>query len=175
MITVKDKDFVLFLTQEEIERRVSELAVQICADYEGRCPLFVIVLNGAFVFAAELVKRIPLSCEVSFIKLASYVNTTSSGKVKEIIGLEEQIEGRDVIIVEDIVDTGLTMKQLVNQIRERKPMSIRITTLLHKPEALQTPISLDYVGFDIENKFVVGYGLDYDGLGRNLNAIYVLA
>jgi hypoxanthine phosphoribosyltransferase len=175
MITVKDKDFVLFLTQEEIERRVSELAVQICADYEGRCPLFVIVLNGAFVFAAELVKRIPLSCEVSFIKLASYVNTTSSGKVKEIIGLEEQIEGRDVIIVEDIVDTGLTVKQLVNQIRERKPMSIRITTLLHKPEALQTPISLDYVGFDIENKFVVGYGLDYDGLGRNLNAIYVLA
>jgi len=174
MITILDKQFIPFIDQETIEQRISELAEQINIDYEGKCPLFIIVLNGAFLFATELVKKIPLSCEITFVRLSSYTQTKSSGKIRQIIGLEEKIEGRDVIIIEDIVDTGLTMTQLLSQVEELKPNSIEVATLLHKPEALKAPVKMRYLGFEIENKFVVGYGLDYDGIGRNLNALYVL-
>ncbi|MCE7073613.1 hypoxanthine phosphoribosyltransferase [Dyadobacter sp. CY327] len=175
MINVLDKKFVPLITTEAIETRITALAKEISTDYEGRCPLFIVVLNGAFLFASELVKRIPLSCEITFIRLASYSQTQSSGSVREIIGLNDSIEGRDIIIIEDIVDTGLTMAQLLRQINELSPASVAIATLLHKPEALKTSVDIRYTGFNIDNKFVVGYGLDYDGMGRNLDAIYVLA
>ncbi|WP_026631895.1 hypoxanthine phosphoribosyltransferase [Dyadobacter alkalitolerans] len=175
MINILDKKFVPLITTEAIETRITALAKEISTDYQGRCPLFIVVLNGAFLFASELVKRIPLSCEITFIRLASYSQTQSSGFVREIIGLNDSIEGRDIIIIEDIIDTGLTMAQLLRQINELSPASIAIATLLHKPEALKTPVDIRYTGFNIDNKFVVGYGLDYDGMGRNLDAIYVLA
>lgn len=174
MITILDKQFTPFINCETIENRIAELAVQINNDYQGRCPLFIVVLNGAFLFATELVKNIPLTCEITFVRLSSYAQTESTGNVRQIIGLEEKITGRDVIIIEDIVDTGLTMTQLLSQIDDHKPNSIEIATLLHKPEALQKPVKMRYIGFEIENRFVVGYGLDYDGLGRNLDALYVL-
>jgi len=174
MITILDKQFIPFINCETIENRIAELSEQINNDYQGRCPLFIVVLNGAFLFATELVKNIPLSCEITFVRFSSYSQTESTGNVRQIIGLEEKITDRDVIIIEDIVDTGLTMTQLLSQIEDHKPKSIEIATLLHKPEALQKPVKMRYVGFEIENRFVVGYGLDYDGLGRNLDALYVL-
>ena len=175
MITILDKNFTPYISTEIIEERISELAAQINSDYAGRCPLFIVVLNGAFLFGAQLVKNISLSCEITFIRLSSYAQTESTGMVRQIIGLEEKINGRDIIIIEDIVDTGITMTQLLEQIHQLKPASIEIATLLHKPEALKKPVNMRYIGFEIENKFVVGYGLDYDGYGRNLNALYVLA
>lgn len=175
MINILDKTFVPFISRQSIENRVLELSAMISKDYEGRCPLFLVVLNGAFLFAGELVKHIPLTCEITFIRLSSYSQTESTGKVKEIIGLDDNIENRDIIIIEDIVDTGLTIAQLLKQIEDKKPKSVEIATLLHKPEALKTPVAMRYIGFEIENKFVVGYGLDYDGIGRNLDSIYVLA
>lgn len=175
MINILDKKFVPLISREVIENRIAAIASEIANDYEGRCPLFIVVLNGAFLFASELVKRIPLSCEITFIKLASYSKTQSTGSIREIIGLNDDIAGRDVIIIEDIVDTGLTMAQLLRQINDLTPASVAIASLLHKPEALQTEIDIRYTGFNIENNFVVGYGLDYDGIGRNLDAIYVLA
>ena len=175
MINILDKTFVPFISRSSIESRIAELADRICKDYEGRNPVFIVVLNGAFLFAGELVKNISLTCEITFIRLASYSQTQSTGNVRQIIGMEESLENRDIIIVEDIVDTGLTMAQLLKQIWEFSPKSVEIATLLHKPEALKTPVSMRYVGFEIDNKFVVGYGLDYDGIGRNLDALYVLA
>ena len=175
MITILDKNFTSYISTEIIEERIAELAAQINNDYAGRCPLFIVVLNGAFLFGAQLVKNISLSCEVTFVRLSSYAQTESTGMVRQIIGLEEKINGRDIIIIEDIVDTGITMTQLLEQIHQLKPASIEIATLLHKPEALKKPVNMRYIGFEIENKFVVGYGLDYDGYGRNLNALYVLA
>lgn len=175
MTTILNKTFAPFLSRDVLEARISELASQISSDYQGQCPVFVVVLNGAFIFASDLIKKISIECEVTFIRLSSYTQTTSSGKVREIIGLEEKLADRPVIIIEDIVDTGLTMAMLVAQIRDKNPSSIQIATLLHKPEALQTKVDMRYIGFEIDNKFVVGYGLDYDGLGRNLDEIYVLA
>ncbi|MCF2490642.1 hypoxanthine phosphoribosyltransferase [Dyadobacter sp. CY347] len=175
MINILDKKFTPLISREVIESRIAQIAAEITKDYEGSCPLFIVVLNGAFLFASELVKRTALSCEITFIRLASYSKTMSTGSVREIIGLDDNITGRDIIIIEDIVDTGLTMAQLVKQIENLNPASVAIATLLHKPDALKTPIEIRYTGFDIENKFVVGYGLDYDGLGRNLDALYVLA
>lgn len=175
MITILDKTFAPFINREKIEERITELASQISTDYKDRCPMFIVVLNGAFLFATELVKKIPLSCEITFVKLASYAQTESTGRVRQIIGLEENIMGRDVIIIEDIVDTGLTMTQLLDQIEALNPASVEIATLLHKPDALLKPLSMRYIGFEIANRFVVGYGLDYDGLGRNLDALYVIS
>ena len=175
MINILDKNFTPYISTEIIEERIAELAAQINSDYAGRCPLFIVVLNGAFLFSAQLVKNISLSCEVTFVRLSSYAQTESTGMVRQIIGLEEKINGRDIIIIEDIVDTGITMKQLLEQIHQLEPASVEIATLLHKPEALKKPVNMRYIGFEIENKFVVGYGLDYDGYGRNLNALYVLA
>lgn len=172
-VEILDRKFQPFISRDNIEARISELAASIAQDYAGKCPVFVVVLNGAFLFASELVKRIPLSCEISFIRVASYAGTTSTGKVKEILGLDGSLKDRDVIVIEDIVDTGLTMNMLLNQLREHQPSSIEVASLLHKPEALQTPITMRYLGFEIENRFVVGYGLDYEGVGRNLDALYV--
>ncbi|KQS25578.1 hypoxanthine phosphoribosyltransferase [Dyadobacter sp. Leaf189] len=175
MINIHDKIFVPFIPNETIEGRISELAALITKDYEDHCPVFLVVLNGAFLFASELVKRVGLSCEITFIRFSSYSKTESTGEVKEIMGLDQNLRDRDVIIIEDIVDTGLTMSALVKKVHALSPRSVEIATLLHKPEALKTPVSMRYTGFEIENKFVVGYGLDYDGIGRNLDCLYVLA
>ena len=174
MTTILDKTFVPFLSQKTIEDRINALAIQINKDYNGKIPIFLVVLNGAFLFASELLKNTDLSCEVSFIRLASYQKTESTGLVRQIIGLEHNLTGRDVIVLEDIVDTGVTISHLLKELQNYNPKSIAISTLLHKPDALLIPTKLDYVGFEIKNRFVVGYGLDYDGLGRNLNEILIL-
>ncbi|MCE6990721.1 hypoxanthine phosphoribosyltransferase [Dyadobacter sp. CY323] len=174
MINILDKTFVPFISKEEIETRITELAASISRDYKDSCPVFLVVLNGAFLFASELVKRIPLSCEITFIRVSSYSKTESTGEVKEIIGIDKNLANRDIIIIEDIVDTGLTMSQLISKVWEKSPKSVEVATLLHKPESLKTPIELRYTGFKIGNKFVVGYGLDYDEIGRNLDSIYAL-
>jgi hypoxanthine phosphoribosyltransferase len=175
MITVKDKRFTPFIERAQLETRIAELGREISEDYLDRFPLFVVVLNGAFMFAAELLKNVTIPCEITFVRVASYQKTESTGQLREILGLKEPIEGRNVIIVEDIVDTGLTMSELLYQLSVQKPESIQVSTLLFKPTALKAPLSIKYVGYEIENRFVLGYGLDYDGQGRNLDGIYVLA
>ena len=173
-LTIHDKTFVPFISEIAIQERVEALAQQISVDYADRCPLLVVVLNGAAIFGADLLKNITVPCEITFIRVASYQQTASTGELKQILGLTESVAGRDLIIVEDIVDTGLTMADVCRQMRLQDPASIAIATLLFKPDALQEELELDYVGFEIGNRFVVGYGLDYDGLGRNTKAIYVL-
>ncbi len=175
MLTVLDKTFVPFIGRDQLQDRISELADQINQDYAGRCPLIVGVLNGAVLFTADLLKNLTIDCEITFIRVASYEQTASTGTVKEILGLTEAITGRDLIVVEDIVDTGTTIAHVCRQLAEKQPASIAIATLLFKPAALKTKVDLAYVGFEIENQFVVGYGLDYDGLGRNTKDIFVLA
>lgn len=173
-ILIHDKHFEVFIEKSIIEQRISDLASEINEDYEGKCPLFLAILNGSFMFAAELMKSISVSCEITFLRVSSYQATTSSGKLVEVLGLTENIEGRDIIIIEDIVDTGLTMVEIKQQLSSQNPASLSIVTLLQKPEALKQSIDIQYIGFEIENKFVLGYGLDYDGLGRNLGDLYVL-
>ena len=174
MLTVLDKTFVPFFGRETLQNRISELANQINHDYAGRCPLIVGVLNGAVLFTADLLKNLTIDCEITFIRVASYEQTASTGNIKEILGLTEVVTGRDLIVVEDIVDTGTTIAHVCRQLAEKEPASIAIATLLFKPAALKTKVDLAYVGFEIENQFVVGYGLDYDGLGRNTKDIFVL-
>lgn len=174
MLTIKDKTFVPFITADAIQERIQELASQIEQEYADKQPLFVVVLNGAFVFAADLIKHLTIPCEITFIRMASYAATESTGQIKQILGLYESIASRDLIVVEDIVDTGLTISEICDQLRAQGPASIAIATLLFKPAALRKNIPLDYVGFEIENRFVLGYGLDYDGLGRNTPDILVL-
>lgn len=172
-IKVEDKAFEIFLENDTLNKRIRLLGIQINVDYEGKCPLFIGVLNGSFLFMADLIKEIDVPCEVAFMRVASYEGTASSGNVKELIGLPDNIEGRDIIIVEDIVDTGLTLTHILKTIKEKKPASIKVASLLLKPSALKHEIEeLEYVGFEIPNEFVVGYGLDYNGLGRNLTDIY---
>ena len=173
-ITVHDKQFVPYLSANEIQDRIAILAKQISADYTDKQPLFLGILNGSFIFAADLFKHISVPATISFIKLVSYKGTSSTGTVITSIGLEENLADRDIKIVEDIVDTGKTLTEFLPTLSKQNPKSIRICTLLQKPEALQYPLDVDYVGFSIPNKFVVGYGLDYDGLGRNYDAIYQL-
>ena len=172
---IKDKDFVPYIDSERIRETVSQMAARINQDYAGKTPLLLAVLNGSFVFAADLMRNLDIPAEISFIRLSSYNRTRSTGRVKELIGLEENIFGRHLIIVEDIVDTGLTMRHLIDELQELGPKSLEVATLLHKSEATKEAIDLKYIGFVIPKKFVVGYGLDYDGQGRNLNEIYVLA
>ncbi|WP_200974575.1 hypoxanthine phosphoribosyltransferase [Echinicola sp. 20G] len=174
MLKIKDKEFIPFLTEEKIKSRVQDLGRQISKDYQDKNPLVLGVLNGVFMFFSDLMKETDVSLEVSFVKVASYESTSSTGKVNDLIGLVEDIVGRHVIIIEDIVDTGLSMSHLLKLVSSKSPKSIAIVSLLLKPEALQQPIEVDYVGFEIPNKFVVGYGLDYDGEGRNLKEIYQL-
>lgn len=174
-VKLGDKTFVPYLTEQTIATAVKSVAQRVNADYAGKCPLFLVVLNGSFLFAADLLRAIDSEgCEVSFVKFSSYDGTESTGKVKELIGLNEHLDGRDVIIVEDIVDTGSTIVQMMDDLLKRKPASIRIAALLFKPEAYKKHVKIDYVGLEIPNAFIVGYGLDYNGLGRNLKDIYVI-
>lgn len=172
-ISVHQKEFELFLEEETIAKRIRLMAIQLNVDYENRNPLFIGVLNGSFLFLADLMKEVDLACETEFIKIASYHGINSTGAIKDALGMPQNLKGRDIVIVEDIIDSGLTMKYILTKIYEQEPASVSVCTLLFKPEALKEEIKeLNYVGFEIPNEFVVGYGLDYDGLGRNLNHIY---
>lgn len=171
-ITIHDCEFSTYMYEEEIIARINILAEQLEKDYADRNPLFLAVLNGSFMFTADLMKRINIPCEISFIRMSSYQDMQSTGTVREVLGLTENIEGRDVVIIEDIVDTGHTVHALLNQLNEKKPASLQIVTLLMKPECLQHQLEVKYVAKSIPNDFVVGYGLDYNGLGRNLRDIY---
>jgi hypoxanthine phosphoribosyltransferase len=174
IIKVHDKSFETYLPEDKILQRVKEMATDITKDYAGRKPLFIAILNGSFMFASDLFKQLNIEAELCFIKLASYKGMKSSGNIVTSIGLEDDLFEKEVIIVEDIVDTGKTLHNFLPKLLHQQPKSLRIATLLHKPEATEYPLQLDYVGFSIPNKFVVGYGLDYDGLGRNLKEIYQL-
>ena len=174
VIQIKDKRFKTFIPEEQIMKEVARVADEINRDLSGTNPLFISVLNGSFMFTADLMKHLTMPCEVSFVKLASYEGTSSTGKVKELVGLGDDITGRTVVIVEDIVDTGLTMKQLVETLRARGPKDIKIATLLVKPDKLKVELDSNYVAMNIPNDFIVGYGLDYDGLGRNYRDIYTV-
>mgnify|MGYP000274254058 FL=1 len=174
VIQIKDKRFKTFIPEEQIMKEVARVADEINRDLSGTNPLFISVLNGSFMFTADLMKHLTMPCEVSFVKMASYEGTSSTGKVKELVGLGDDITGRTVVIVEDIVDTGLTMKQLVETLRARGPKDIKIATLLVKPDKLKVELDINYVAMNIPNDFIVGYGLDYDGLGRNYRDIYTV-
>lgn len=172
-IEIHNKSFELFLENDTICKRTRLIGIQLNLDYEDKCPIFIGVLNGSFLFMADLLKEIDIACEVGFIRVASYHGTESTGQIKEAFGLPEDLNGRDVILVEDIVDTGLTLQYILEKVNAQNPASVRVCSLLFKPAALLQPIEeLTYVGFEIPNEFVVGYGLDYDGLGRNLKDIY---
>ncbi len=173
-ITYNGLNFVPYIEREQIARRIRELGKKITDDFRGRRPLLICVLNGAFPFAADLFREIDTDAEITFIKLSSYEGMGSTGVVKEIMGLNTDIEGRPVIVVEDIIDTGNTMHKLIADLNERKPADLRIATLLFKPEALQKDVKPDYVGFEIPTKFIIGFGLDLDGMARNLPDIWVL-
>jgi hypoxanthine phosphoribosyltransferase len=171
-IKVHDRSFDIYISEEAIQAKVAELALLISQDYADTKPLFIAILNGAFMFAADLFRQLTINAEICFIKLVSYKGMRSSGHVTTAIGLDQDLFNRHVVIVEDIVDTGKTLGIFLPKLRHQQPASLQIAALLHKPEATKHPLELKYVGFSIPNKFVVGYGLDYDGLGRNFKDIY---
>lgn len=171
-IKILDKEFAVSIPFERIQSTVNRMADKISADYENKEPVFLCVLNGAFMFAADLLKAYTGKCEISFIKLASYAGIKTTGNVRTLIGLEEDIKGRDVVILEDIVDSGITISHLIEDLKSYEPASIKIAALLLKPAAVQKDVRPDYVGLEIPNDFIVGYGLDYNGFGRNLKDIY---
>lgn len=173
-VTYNGLTFEPYIEREKIQKRIEELAKEITAEFKGRRPLLVCVLNGAFPFASELFLNIDTDAEIAFIRLKSYEGTSSTGTVKEVMGLTAEIAGRPVILVEDIVDTGQTIERLVETISAKNPSEVKIATLLFKPEILQCDVKPDYVGFAIPPKFIIGFGLDLDGLARNLKDIYVL-
>ncbi|WP_026769382.1 hypoxanthine phosphoribosyltransferase [Asinibacterium sp. OR53] len=175
VITVHDKSFISYLPESLILEKIKALADELNRDYAGKKPLFIAILNGSFMFASDLFKELHIDAEISFIKLASYKGTKSTGHVITAIGLDIDITDRHVVILEDIIDTGKTMNEFLPQIRNQQPASLKIAVLLHKPDATVFPIQIDYCCFSIPNKFVVGYGLDYDGLGRNIRELYQLA
>ena len=174
IIQVNDKKFEPYLTAVQIDAQVQRLASQINKDYEGKKPLFIAILNGSFMFASDLFKALTIECEICFIKLASYKGTKSTGQVITSIGLDATLTDREVIILEDIVDTGKTLNEFLPQLVNQQPKSLKIVALLHKPEATTHPLQIDYLGFEVPNKFLLGYGLDYDGYARNLKEIYTL-
>lgn len=171
-VTLGDKSFRLYISEEQILAAIKQIADKINQDFHGKCPLIVPVLNGSFMFASDLMKQLTCQCQITFIKASSYKGTESTGQLTALIGINEDISGRDVIILEDIIDTGHTLAKIIPSIQDLKPASVRVATLLFKPKALKTDITIDYTGIEIPNKFIVGYGLDYDGLGRNLKEIY---
>jgi hypoxanthine phosphoribosyltransferase len=171
-VKVRDKEFSLFLTAEDIDKAVEQVAEMINIDMKGRDPLFLCVLNGAFIFASDLLKKVEVNCEISFVKLSSYVGTQTTNTVRELIGLDQVLTNRTVVVIEDIVDTGITMDYTLEKLRKLGASDVRIATLLFKPEAFRKNYPIDYVGIVIPNEFIVGYGLDYDGHGRNLPDIY---
>lgn len=173
-IQVHDKSFEPYITKEEIEAKIQALARALETDYAGKTPLFIAILNGSFMFASDLFKELSIPAEICFIKLASYKGTKSTGNVITSIGLDTELFGREVVILEDIIDTGKTMNEFLPQLRHQHPASLKICALLNKPSAMVHDIKIDYLGFSIPDRFVVGYGLDYDGLGRNIKEIYQL-
>ena len=175
LITIKDKQFKSYISSVKISEAVKKVAEKINKDLAGESPVFLAVLNGSFMFASDLMKEINLNCEISFVKLASYHGTSSTGTVSELIGLNQDISGRTVIIIEDIVDTGNTLEKLAEILTSKKVKSFKIATAFFKPSAYTKSMKVDYVGIEIPNDFVVGYGLDYDGYGRNLKDVFVLA
>jgi hypoxanthine phosphoribosyltransferase len=174
LVTLFDKTFEPFLSESLIQEKIKELAEEINKDYAGKKPLFIAILNGSFMFAADLFKAINIEAEICFIKLASYKGAKSTGNVITAIGLDNDINNRHVIILEDIIDTGKTLSQFLPQLEHQQPSSLKIAVLLHKPDATIHPVQIDYCCFSIPNRFVLGYGLDYDGFGRNLKEIYQL-
>lgn len=174
VVQVKDKQFKLTMPESEILSAIRVIADKMNHDLAGKNPIFIAVLNGAFMYASDLMKHITIPCEISFVKLASYHGTKSSNAVSELIGLNVDISNRTVVVVEDIVDSGLTMQKLVELLQSRQVKELYLSTLLFKPDALQCPVELDYIAKEIPNDFIVGYGLDYDGYGRNLRNIYTL-
>lgn len=175
LVTLKDKQFKPYLDKIQIASAVTKVATEINKELENDFPVFLVVLNGSFMFASDLLKEISIACQISFIKLASYHGTSSTGTVTELIGLSEDLSNRTIVVIEDIVDTGTTIEKLVDVLERKNVKKIKIATALLKPDAYNKSIKIDYVGIEIPNDFVVGYGLDYDGLGRNLDEIYVLA
>lgn len=174
VIQVHDKQFTPYINADKLQARIQELAAAISNDLKGEKPLFIAILNGSFMFAADMFKYLTIEAEISFIKLASYKGMKSTGNVVQAIGLDEDLFGRTVVILEDIVDTGKTLSQFLPQLEHQQPKKLLVTSLLTKPEAMKYPIKIDYLGFSVPNKFLLGYGLDYDGLGRNLPEIYQL-
>lgn len=173
-VKIKDKTFETSIPEAEILKRIQAVADRINKDMEGKTPIFLAVLNGSFMFAADLMKMVTIPCEISFVKLASYEGTSSTGKIKKMIGINTDLTGRNVIIVEDIVESGLTMQNMLDQLKEHNPASVSICTLLLKPEKLTVDLDIDYTVMEIPNDFIVGYGLDYDQQGRNLRDIYTV-
>lgn len=172
VISINDKQFELLIEQEVIENEIKRIAKRINTDLKDKNPIFIAVLNGAFMFAGELMKQVNILSEITFVRLESYLGTSSTKNVKTIFGLDESVKGRSVVIVEDIVDSGNTMVALIKELEKMEPKEVRIATLLFKPAALKQKLHLDYVTLEIPNDFIVGYGLDYDGFGRNLKDIY---
>ncbi len=175
LVKVHDKFFSPFIAAESIAESVVDMGKKITKDYRDKRPLFLSVLNGAFIFAADLVRAVETDCEVSFVKLASYKGTSTTGNVQTVLGLDVDLRGRHIIIVEDIVDTGNTLHNFLKELAKSEPASMAIAACFFKPDALQHPLSIKYLGFEIPNKFIIGYGLDYDGLGRNLPDVWQLA
>ncbi|MBG8552285.1 hypoxanthine phosphoribosyltransferase [Hymenobacter guriensis] len=173
-ITLHDKQFAPYLSAAQLQDSIGELAARLNQDYAGKQPLFVAVLNGSFMFAADLLKQLHIPCEITFIRVASYVGTGSTGKVQEVMGLYESLTDRHVVLLEDIVDTGHTMRMLLDTLGAQTPASLEVATLFLKPECLQHELDLRYIGREIPNDFIVGYGLDYDGLGRNYPDVYTV-
>lgn len=171
-IKIHDKEFEVSIPREEILKEVKRVADEINRDYAGKRPILLGVLNGCFMFAADLMRHLTIECEISFVKLSSYQGTTTTGVIREVLGLTESIAGRDVIVVEDIVDTGYTMQRMIESLGTREPASVQISSLFLKPARLKVPVDVKYSAFTIPDRFIVGYGLDYDGLGRNLPDVY---
>lgn len=173
-IQVLDKTFVKFIDQQEIQKAVSKIATAMNNDFKAKDVIFIGILNGSFMFAADLYKQITVPSMITFVKVASYSGTSSSGKVERLIGINENISGKTVVILEDIIDTGKTMEDILKQLKGYEPKEIKIATILFKPDAFTKDFKIDYVGIEIPNDFVLGYGLDYDGYGRNLKHLYKL-
>ena len=172
IVQVLDKKFSLYISKEQIRERVKEVAAEIEKDLKDKNPLFLVILNGSFVFGADLLREMNFPCEITFIRMSSYEGTSTTGEVKQVIGLRESIEGRTVVVVEDIIDTGYTMKEMLRILTEKNPEDIYVTSLFVKPDNLKVDVKIDYRCFDIDNDFIVGYGLDYDHYGRNRPDIY---
>lgn len=171
-VKVHDKEFSLYIKSDEIQEKIKQVAVEIARDMEDKNPLFLVVLNGAFMFAGDLFKYLTIPCEISFVKLSSYVGTKTTSVVRELIGLDEVLHDRTVVIIEDIIDTGITMGVTMKKLKKLEAEDVKITTLLFKPDAFKMDYKIDYIGMEIPNDFILGFGLDYDGHGRNLPDIY---
>lgn len=172
VIKVHDKKFKKVISAVKVQRSVGAIAKKINTDYKNKKPIFISVLNGSFLFTADLIKKVNIECEISFIKISSYAGTQSTGTMNTLIGLKEDIKGRNVVVLEEMVDSGNTIEKVLAELKKLNPKSIKIATLFFKPDAYKKKIKLDYIGMDVPNDFLVGYGLDYDGLGRNLQDIY---